>query len=183
MQMFLALMTYLMWVKLNSRQTHGKHDSIGELNIFKNMYNKNFIHGTLGRISYRLQYDRSAVTRTHTHSLKCSVRVIALSQRTKHNSQPLKIHYKKLLHNFCSLLLFFLSSSLPDIYIISLQWWIFQCLEFMWTTLGMLGHAIDQTSQLLHHSLDQLLPVAIILPELWEDVVLFTRVFHLLQKC
>lgn len=124
MQMFLALMTYLMWVELNSRQTHGKHDSIGELNIFKNMYNKNFIHGTLGRISYRLQYDRSAVTHTHTHSLKCSVRVIALSQRTKHNSQPLKIHYKKLLHNFCSLL-FFLSSSLPDIYIISLQWWIF----------------------------------------------------------
>lgn len=127
MQMFLALITYLIWVKLNSRQTHGKHDSIGELNIFKNMYNKNFIHDTTRENFIQVAiWPISSHTHAHnTHSLKCSVRVIALSQRTKHNSQPLKIHYKKLLHNFCSLLSFFSSSFLPDIYIINLQWWIF----------------------------------------------------------
>lgn len=115
MQMFLALITYLIWVKLNSRQTHGKHDSIGELNIFKNMYNKNFIHDTTRENFIQVAiWPISSHTHAHnTHSLKCSVRVNALSQRTKHNSQPLKIHYKKLLHNFCSLLSFFLLHFCP----------------------------------------------------------------------
>lgn len=97
MQMFLSFISYLIWVTFNSRQTDGKHDSIAVLNTFKNIYNKNFILVTLGRISYRLQYDQQhQQSHTHLRSLKCSVRVIALSQRTKHNSQPLKIHYKKI---------------------------------------------------------------------------------------
>lgn len=45
---------------------------------------------------------------TMTISITSHIHTSALSsvvlQRTKHNSQPLKIHYKKLLHNFiCSL--------------------------------------------------------------------------------
>jgi len=94
---FLSFISHLIWVKFNSRQTDGKHDSIAVLNTFKNIYNKNFILVTLGRISYRLQYDhRHQQSHTHLRSLKCSVTVIALSRRTKHNSQPLKIHYKKI---------------------------------------------------------------------------------------
>lgn len=66
----------------------------------------------------------SITSHIHTAALSSVVLgVIALSQRTKHNSQPLKIHYKKLLHNFiCSL---FFSSFLHYIYIINLQWRIF----------------------------------------------------------
>lgn len=94
---YISFISHLIWVKFNSRQTDGKHDSIAVLNTFKNIYNKNFILVTLGRISYRLQYDHQhQQSHTHLGSLKCSVAVIALSQRTKHNSQPLKIHYKKI---------------------------------------------------------------------------------------
>lgn len=45
-------------------------------------------------------------------------------------------------------------------------------------TLGMLGHAVHQTPQLLHHRLDQFLFVTVVLSELREDVVLLTCVLH-----
>lgn len=44
--------------------------------------------------------------------------------------------------------------------------------------LCVLGHAIHQAPELLHHCLNQLLLVAIVLPELSKNVVLFARVSH-----
>lgn len=44
--------------------------------------------------------------------------------------------------------------------------------------LCVLGHAIHQAPELLHHSLNQLLLVTIVLPELSKNVVLFARVSH-----
>lgn len=44
--------------------------------------------------------------------------------------------------------------------------------------LGVLRHAVHQAPQLLHHRLDQLLLVAVILSELRKDVVLFACVLH-----
>jgi len=41
-----------------------------------------------------------------------------------------------------------------------------------------LGHAIHQAPKLLYYSLYELLLVAIVLPELSKNVVLFARVFH-----
>lgn len=62
----------------------------------------------------------SITSHIHTAALSSVVLgVIALSQRTKHNSQPLKIRYKKLLHNFLCSHFFFYSSCLPYIYIIN----------------------------------------------------------------
>lgn len=46
----------------------------------------------------------------------------------------------------------------------------------------MLGHTGHQASELLHHGLDQLLSVSVILPELGEYVILLAGVLHLLQK-
>lgn len=108
----------------NSRQTDGKHDSIAVLNIFKNIYNKTSSILHQGEFHTGCNMTISITSHIHTAALSSVVLgVIALSQRTKHNSQPLKIHYKKLLHNFfCSL---FFSSFLHYIYIIKLQWWIF----------------------------------------------------------
>lgn len=42
----------------------------------------------------------------------------------------------------------------------------------------MLRHAVHQTPQLLHHRLDQLLLVAVVLSELGKEVVLFAGVLH-----
>lgn len=44
--------------------------------------------------------------------------------------------------------------------------------------LCVLGHAVHQAPELLHHGLDQLLLVAIVLPELSKNVVLFAGVSH-----
>lgn len=59
-------------------------------------------------------------------------------------------------------------------------WWKSHVVCVMWCmkTLGMLGHAVHQTPQLLHHRLDELLFVAVVLSELREDVVLLPCVLH-----
>lgn len=69
-----------------------------------------------------------------------------------------------------------LYSSVPFLLVFSVWIWgfTFKCVQCvcLWR------HAVDQAPQLFDHSLYQLLFVSLILPELKEDIVLLTRVFH-----